>query len=357
MRNESRRVALAAEAEQRPGITPRLFALTALLGVGGSLLWLAVAIVRVFADSWIAPIALSPDSDAVLALDLQLTRERAEMERVGAELERIDAEVAAIDGGLARLESLRNRSDDVFTYGADLSAAEEASLGRAIRNLREERAILERLISRQRDEVARAEAHLGSGLIQRRDLEQQQQSLDSLELQRIANARALEEAELRRRRADSSADQLRDSAEGGRDGAMPEIIARNEAETRLELEILRLQAERRGLVALRETGRRNLARLEEVMHDIEARPLYMATQRQMDVAFVPYEQLEGVRPGSTLVQCEAGIFFCREVGTVREVMPGEVVTQDPWGELARGRYAVLDLSDRAAVQERILRVR
>jgi len=313
--------------------------------------------VRVLSDSWIAPIALSPDSDAVLAMDLQLTRERAEMERIGAELERIDAEIAAIDGGLARLESLRNRSDDVFSYSADLSSAEEASLARAIRNLREERAILERLIARQRDEVTRAEAHLSSGLIQRRDLEQQQQALDNLELQRIANARALEEAELRRRRADSSADQLRASAAGGRDGAMPEIIARNEAETRLELEILRLQAERRGLVALRETGRRNLARLEEVMHDIEARPLYMATQRQMDVAFVPYEQLEGVRPGSTLIQCEAGIFFCREVGSVREVMPGEVVTQDPWGELARGRYAVLDLRDREAVQERILRVR
>jgi len=51
------------------------------------------------------------------------------------------------------------------------------------------------------------------------------------------------------------------------------------------------------------------------------------------------------------------VFACRTVGHVGEVLPGEVVTQDPWGEIARGQYAVLALDDKDAVRERVLRVR
>ena len=349
--------ALAQEPTEKPGIAPRLLALTALTLVGGSLLWLGVALVRVFSDSWIAPISLSPDSDSVLQMNLQLTRERAEMERVEAEMMRIDAEIAAIDSGLERLGSLRHTSDEVFAYGADESSVEEASLIRAVHNLRDERVILERLIARQQHEVELAQQHLTAGLIERRDYEVQAQQLDRLELQRIASVRALDEAETLRRHAGRSTAQLRSSAGGSQDSRMPEIVERHEAETRLELEIIRLEAERRGLVATRDVGQRSLAELEEVMHSIEARPLYQATQREMEVAFVPYQQLDGVHAGAPIIRCHAGIFFCERVGTVHEVMPGEVVTQDPWGELARGRYAVLDLTDATAVQERILRVR
>jgi hypothetical protein len=45
------------------------------------------------------------------------------------------------------------------------------------------------------------------------------------------------------------------------------------------------------------------------------------------------------------------------VGTVTELVSGEVITQDPWGELARGQYVILEMRDRAALFERVLRVR
>lgn len=342
----------------RPGIGTRLISLTALVGVGGGLAWLVASLVGLFSDSWIAPIELSPESDAVINLDLQLTRQRAEMQRVEAELERIESEIAAIDAGIERLSALRERSRDLFDWGAEVQGEEASTLGHSIRDLREEREIILRLLERQREETERARAQLAAGLVERRDVALQEQSLDRLELQRVANARALAESEVRRRRAHTSAGIFRESmAREARAAArMPEIVQRHEQETRLELEILRLQAERRGLVAMREVGQRTLAELGEVMTEIEARPLYRATQTRMDVAFVPYEQLDGVAPGAEVVHCEAGIFFCRPVGSVSEVLPGEVVTQDPWGELARGRYAVLELHDREAVRERILRV-
>lgn len=349
--------AQSAEAP-RPSVGTRLLSLGMLTVTAATFAWFAWAGVQVFSDSWIAPISLTPDSDAVLRLNLELTRQRAEIGRVEAEVARFDAEIAAIDAGILRLHTLRDRGRAMFEYGADLSGTEASTLARQITQLREERVILERLIERQTAEAERARANLDAGLIERRDLEREEQGLDNLLLRRVANERARTELEARRREASAVEGEFRSElARSSRDARMPEIVAREEADVRLEVEVLRLEAERRGLVALREVGRRSLEELTDVMHQIEARPAYRATREEMDVAFVPYEQLEGVAPGARIIQCELGIFMCHDVGEVAEVLSGEVVTQDPWGELARGRYAVLALSDASAVEERILRVR
>jgi hypothetical protein len=49
--------------------------------------------------------------------------------------------------------------------------------------------------------------------------------------------------------------------------------------------------------------------------------------------------------------------MCKQVGVVAEVVPGEVVLPDPWGNMARGQYAVLNLSDGLAARAKMLRVR
>lgn len=345
--------------DEKPGIGTRLLALSALLVTAASLGWLALSLVRVFTDSWIAPIELSPDSDAVLSLNLQYTRQRAEIEQAEAEMARVEASIGAIDSGLQRLRALRSQTAELYEYGAEHHGDLASGLGRSLVGLREERVILRRLVARQRTEMDRAEAHLESGMIERRDLEEEAQSLDGLTLQLVENGRAIAEFEAERREANTSATLFRDSLDGTRAAGdvLPEIAARAELDTRLEMEVLRLEAERRGLEAARAAGARSLAALHDVMAQIESRPLYRATREHMDVAFVPYEQLDGVHAGARLLQCEAGIFFCRDVGSINEVLPGEIVTQDPWGDLARGRYAVLTLSDAAAVRERILRAR
>lgn len=115
-----------------PGAAPRLLALSALVGTAGALGWLVLAIVQVFTDAWIALIALSPDSDTVLQLNLDLTRQRAEIGRAEAEVARFEAEIAAIDGGLERLRTLRDRGNEMFEYGAGLREAEASSLSEQI---------------------------------------------------------------------------------------------------------------------------------------------------------------------------------------------------------------------------------
>ena len=139
--------------------------------------------------------------------------------------------------------------------------------------------------------------------------------------------------------------------------ARPELAASEEHTARVELEIERLRAEAVGQRALRAVAIDSAATQRELLAELEARPLYRAMTKATDIAFVPYDQLNGVTPGARIMDCTWGVFRCRQVGTITELVPGEVVTQDPWGKLARGQYAVLHLTDAHAVRERVLRVR
>ena len=58
-----------------------------------------------------------------------------------------------------------------------------------------------------------------------------------------------------------------------------------------------------------------------------------------------------------MYECVWGMFSCTAVGRVTEVLPGEVIVPDPWGTLARGQYAVIELDDQHAAQSKTLRVR
>jgi hypothetical protein len=75
------------------------------------------------------------------------------------------------------------------------------------------------------------------------------------------------------------------------------------------------------------------------------------------VAFIPYTQIDGVSSGGKVYECVLGVFSCTQVGRVTEVLPGEVIVPDPWGSLARGQYAVIELDDQHAAQSKTLRVR
>lgn len=351
-----------AEHYGSPGLGTRLLSLAALLSVLGGVGWLVISLISLFTDSWIAPANLSPDNDAVVQLNVQVTRHLAEVERAEAERVRIDHQIAAIDTSLTRLQQLGDNTRDMFLWGADIQGQSASAIERSLRNLRQQQRMLTGLRDRQRERTERTRQQLAEGLVGRRELDAAEVALDQLELQLTANLRAINEAQLQLEQARLTSTTLRRGAAGQTaqagpiQGQMPEIVNRQESMMRIELEVIELQAERRGLVALRDVAERNLGRMREALEQIHARPLWRATERSLDVAFVPYEQLEGVRPGDDVVQCTWGIFACHRVGTVREIIPGEVVTPDPWGELARGRFVVLHLTDNEAVQERILRV-
>jgi hypothetical protein len=136
------------------------------------------------------------------------------------------------------------------------------------------------------------------------------------------------------------------------------VLAHRDQEVRLELEDVELEAERRSRLAQERADHAALAHVDELLSQMKARPVFRAIDGSQNVAFVPYTQMDSVRRGADVYACSVwGVFDCSRVGSVAEVVPGEVAAQDPWGTLARGQYAVLDLSEASAGRARSLRVR
>ena len=126
---------------------------------------------------------------------------------------------------------------------------------------------------------------------------------------------------------------------------------------RIELEILKLDSDARAKRAEKRVDEGKLAKIDELEKELKARPVFRAVEKNLDVAFVPYTQLERVRAGALVYQCTWGLFNCHAVGRVGELVPGEVILPDPWGSPARGQYAILELTDHEAARVKTLRVR
>jgi hypothetical protein len=125
----------------------------------------------------------------------------------------------------------------------------------------------------------------------------------------------------------------------------------------VDLEIVRLDSERRAKSAERDALAERIAQIDEMVEQIEERPLFQAMDKDLELAFVPYTQLQGMTAGAEVYDCLWGVVFCRSVGSVAARVPGEVVQPDPWGSSTRGEYVVLDLKDHGAAHAKTLRIR
>lgn len=348
--------------DTQPGrsIVGRVFAIAMLVGTMAGLAWLGQQIYFVITDGWIAPLHLSPDSDQVQALRIAHQRNLDELSRIDAEVTRLDGEIEAIDGAIAKLSAMRGTSTETMKWQAEHNRVEVRGLSATRHLLRKQRDQVEQLHVRQSALVVGARKDLAAGVIDRSVVDREEQARDQLALEMLELTRQIEETKLRSTHTTVALDAYRatlDDRHPSSVGQMPEIAASAERDTRVELEIQRLAAEGRGHRALRAAAVAGLAQQRRLLADVESRPLYRAMKTATDVAFVPYDQLSSVTAGATVVACAWAVFVCDKVGTVGELVPGEIVTQDPWGEMARGQYAVLHLDDDAAVRERVLRVR
>ncbi|MFT3699489.1 MAG: hypothetical protein QM831_40445 [Kofleriaceae bacterium] len=321
-----------------------LFAVT--LAVVG---WIATTAYRVITDAWIAPLHLTPDNDAVGQLRLAHAREQAELARLDAEGTRLAGELSAIDDSITALKQLQPTT---IAWQANQAQVEADGLAAQRGLMDQQLASLHTLYDRQLTIVAKAQSDLAAGLIERSAVDKEEQTRDQFALEITDLQRQQADAKLR---ADHTADLLKGFHSHAK--AMPEVAAGDEHVARIAVEISRLESEARGDRALRDAAVHAAETQRQLLAELEGRPLYRAMTSTTDIAFVPYTQLEKLHPGADVIACAWSVFACHAVGHVSEVLPGEVVTQDPWGELARGQYAVLELDDPDAIQERVLRVR
>ncbi|WP_437747564.1 hypothetical protein WMF39_22690 [Sorangium sp. So ce1504] len=344
----------AGPCKSKSGVHTRILAFITLCGVVGGIGSIGHAVYQAARDSVIAPLILSPDNDIVLANKLKMNELHVERTRAVAELESCSEDLLAAETAIERLEQLRPTVASGRDWITKLNSRQAQMVEGEIKALQNQKRFLAAMIEKQTALTGKAKADMEAGIISRTDYAKEMQTLNQMNLALFGNERE-------RIQSDGLMYEklLVQKALSGHDGApaTPEAILRDEQLARIEMELLRLESEKRAKQAYERALTERVANIDQIAADLRNRPTFRATEQSLDVAFVPYTQIEGVERGAKIYSCVWGLFFCEAVGTVAEIVPGEVTLPDPWGHQARGQYAVLNLRDRDSAKAKSLRVR
>jgi len=346
---------MSSEQTKRAGIKTRFFSLAMATAMISGCGWVGHQSYRALMDSFVAPIILSPDNDLVLASKVKLSELQVERSRTQVEGEAIDGDLVAGAKAVERLKNLSVTAASALDWMSNLNAKQVSAGTFDIKTLDRQNGVLAEMLAKQDKLTSDAKSNADAGLITRSDYAKELQALNQVKLAILENERTKMQSGLLMQ----TASMTQQSLTIGHGGAppLPEAIVQEDQMVRIELDLLKLEAEMRGKRAERRLVDEKLAKIDEIEGQLKARPLFQAIEKSMDIAFVPYTQLEGVERGGTVYDCVWGLFACREVGTVTEVVPGEVILPDPWGNQARGQYAVLELQDHTAAKSKTLRIR
>lgn len=335
----------------------RVFSALALLGLLALLAKLALIGYDVVHDSFVAPLILSPDSDAVLPSKMNLARLQAERATLLARIDQASAALRAAEAGAEKLRELKRTVGHGLDFTHSVTSETVRSSTRGMSALSEQRRLLEERVAQQESHVAELTRQLEAGLIRRADLERERDVLNQLRVAALQNKRE-QLASSVQHHASSLTQRALSSSEQGDKMSTPEMVQQKEQLIRIELDLLKLEAEQISKRSELRTSEEELKKLDGLVQQVKDRPVFRAIDSRQNVAFVPYTQLDGVKPGAAVYACEVwGLLHCKKVGSVSQVLPGEVATQDPWGAVARGQYALLSLQDGSAGKEKVLRVR
>lgn len=310
---------------------------------------------RVATDSFVAPIVLSPESDLVLPSKLNLARMQAERDALAGQVEQNEASLRADSSAIHKLRALQHTIASSLAWTDAISAQSRSSSAGDLHTLAEQQSLVARQISEQEAYVRELTQNLQTGLIHRSDLLREKGELSRLRMAAL---------QLKRERRSSASQlhvsQMTQQALHPTESTIesPEVIQQREHQVKVELDLLRLDTEMRTKQQQVQTARAEIEKLDALILHVKARPVFRAVDAEQNVAFVPYSQMERVRPGAEVLDCELwGLFMCEPVGRVKEVIAGEVVAQDPWGSPARGQYALLALKPGNAAQSKVLHIR
>jgi hypothetical protein len=295
--------------------------------------------------SWLVPAAVSTSDEKVVQMRSELAAQQNNRDKIAADLTSIDKAILAerafqneyakaiaadVDGRRASLEKVRElagtaastrteirTANDEFTTEEQKRAAEEYKAGLIDRN---------GMIAHKQQMAGLATANLGLAEKQA-DYERQAQEL---ELQTNALDGLI-------------------NGKGGHALSYDVLkIKRDYDNSKLALA---------NFAAQRDAIKAALARQDEIIASLEGSAYVRALTDKATVAFVPYGNLDSVKPGRKMYRCSLGMVWCHDVGVVLAVLPGEVQFKHPHRDKqVRGQMVELRFAsgEDAAAQDDVL---
>ena len=294
--------------------------------------------------TWVAPVTVSPSDDKVVALRSQLAEQQNQRDRIAADLDDADRGVVAEEEFQASF--LRAIKSDL--------AGREATLGR-VRALAGVAASERTEIHRSNDQYARQERaqmaqEYDAHLIDRSTLLAGKYQLAQISGTNLSLAERQVELE-------TQAAALATEASG-----LDALLTNSDGQTALSYDVLKIKRDydtsKRELARALENRKMlaaSLAREDAIIAGLKQSSYLRALDDHATVALVPYENLESVAAGSPLYGCRFAMVGCHQVGTVLEVLPGEVQFKHPHRDTdLRGQMLELKMTDPDAAQDEVL---
>jgi len=317
-----------------------------LLGIAGFAIIHALYVVH---RAWLAPAVISPTDPAVLDLRARIAEERWKREQV-------QGERLAIRPKLERLRMVARLEQD---FQRDFQAALAADTTSHRSSL-----TLLGALNQERHNVATELRRVGtvlesSSVGQLREefdaklIDKQKMLQSSYQLAQLAQTRLdLQQREVelgdRIRRTEREIESLavaRSGATSGKRLTYEGLVLRREHDRSLA-ESAGAHAEVEALEAALADLERTVAHYDELIATLREAPLLRATEQQLALAFVPYDNQGSMREGRPLYGCRLFVVGCHEVGRVKRYLPGEHRQNHPvYGNELRGQLAELELDD------------
>ncbi len=307
----------------------------------GMFAYLAMSGFYLFSARWAVPSILTPNNDKVVQAEMAWLGQRRELEqleaqRVGLQL---DLTVAQNAGAVWK----------------DFGGAYTVALGGETKRSKAKLAAVEGIV--QVLETAKGNEASGTLATQALDRQLANGLIDIEEhakAKAAANQRLLEAAE-RREQAITLAERaqhLRGIIATG-SGSDVEALMRRRPLLESNLETANQGAREAALKARIATLDSLIASYRETTNRMEKNPYVRAADGEVQVAFVPYANLDNASAGTPVWDCLLSFVLCRQVGSITGVVGGEVLGSHPvTGRDLRGRMVELRLDDLKVAESR-----
>ncbi|MDQ3366707.1 MAG: hypothetical protein M3680_14880 [Myxococcota bacterium] len=300
--------------------------------------------------TWVAPIAISSTDERVVSARAGLAAQQDQRERTVAELAQTELAIAVHQEFQADFtRSIRGDRQD-----RQLALSRLKALASSAAQARTE---IGKTTDAYADATSRQMAkEFEAGLIDRGtmlDGKYQLAQIDGAKLS-MAERQAQYEAQVaelaaQTRALDGIVQHDKPGQRGQRTAALSYDVLRIKREyDASKLDLAKALADRKLLVA-------SLARHDQAIADLERSNYLRAVAGGATVALIPYANLAGVKPGAVVTACTLGFLHCREVGTVGEILAGEVSFKHPRRDASvRGQMIELALTDPEAAKRDLL---
>ncbi|MCP3101719.1 hypothetical protein LZ198_22840 [Myxococcus sp. K15C18031901] len=329
-----------------------LLALASFLGVQGFFL---------LSRSWVTPTVVSPTDPQVLTLNAQLASQTSARDHVAAERRAVEDRIQDARRTLFAERSFQKR------FLVALRGEREAK-GRAAHRL----SSLRNEYGRARAEILqsnrafaglsreRTDALVGARLMAQEEKLTINHHLAQLAQSNLSLAHTTVDLEtrvdgLQREIAGLAAVHSGLGKEAAPEGMTSDVLLLERNYTHSVLEQARAEATLKSLEEDLEALDGMQERYEALIDTMRASPYLLALEKNLTVAFVPYENLGNSGEGAPLFACALEVFWCREVGVVGRVLDGEVTLKHPIRQyLLRGVMVEVKLSDPISAREDLL---